>query len=257
MSIAVLKRKTMNGNPRMGPVSGSNNGPIFSLNGTRRNIGRIGEHLAPGAMTGPTSNYSGHIGIHGHESSCCTNDPNVVKPSVMNTRGMLSRRLNCLTGAKPGCINCTNCEAGNPPGGCYNWVKKPLYDGEQGHYTERAVRHHVKGKTGLCVYENKYGPNGLVMDMSCNNRPACLCIHKPAEIWNGVGTAGIWPCKRQNLLNIAKPGIRTVDYGTYMSHMVHPNKCLPQTGHQLKPWLLNSTHGTGCKDVDYTCLPNS
>ena len=37
MSLAVLKRKTSNGNPRIAPISGSNNGTFgFSLNGTRR-----------------------------------------------------------------------------------------------------------------------------------------------------------------------------------------------------------------------------
>ena len=56
MSIAALKRKTLNGNPRLAPISGSNNGKFgFSLNGTRRNVGRVGvTNLAPGAMSGPS-----------------------------------------------------------------------------------------------------------------------------------------------------------------------------------------------------------
>lgn len=132
MSIAALKRKTLNGNPRLAPISGSNNGSFgFSLNGTRRNIGSVGvTNLAPGAQTGPTQmvqstpgNITNNNGIARHLESCCTNDLNVVKPSVINTRGMLSRKLKCLP-AQPDFRNCTNCTSGtNPESGCYNWVQ--------------------------------------------------------------------------------------------------------------------------------------
>lgn len=137
MSIAALKRKTLNGNPRLAPISGSNNGSFgFSLNGTRRNIGRVGvTNLAPGAQTGPTQmvestpgNITNNNGIAGHSESCCTNDLNIVKPSVINTRGMLSRKLKCLP-AQPEFRNCTNCTSGtNPESGCYNWVQ-PMNNG--------------------------------------------------------------------------------------------------------------------------------
>lgn len=80
MSIVALKRKTLNGNPRMAPISGCNAGSLgFSLNGTRRNIG----------LVGPTN-----LGSTG--KSCCTNDSNVIKPSVKTTKGMLTvRYINC------------------------------------------------------------------------------------------------------------------------------------------------------------------
>jgi hypothetical protein len=135
MSIAALKRKTLNGNPRLAPISGSNNGPFgFSLNGTRRNVGWVGiTNLAPGAQTGPTqmiesmpNNITDNNAIHGHRSSCCSDCSGcvqLVKPSVINTRGMLSRRLNCLP-PQPEWRTCTNCTKGsNPVTGCYNWVQ--------------------------------------------------------------------------------------------------------------------------------------
>ena len=275
MSIAVLKRKTMNGNPRLAPISGAHNGNFgFSLNGTRRNIGRVGEHLAPGGMTGPisTSTAESYIAdkiyttsrINGHASSCCTNDTAIVKPSVINTRGMLSRRLNCLTAGKEACTNCTSCEVGNPPYGCYNWVKKPLYSGEQGQYIERVIRANFKGKNGIDCHETKYGPNGLFIDLSCN-KPICECIHKSQFITcivcGSEGSApgsqewapGIWPCKRKNLLTMAKPGIRTVDYGTYMHKGLMKKHCLPQTGHYLKPWVMNASKAE-CRNEPSTCI---
>ena len=89
MSIAALKRKTMNGNPRMSPISGSNNGPLgFALNGTRRNSGVVGNTNL--ASDGPNN------------MQCCTNNPNIIKRSVMNTKGMLSSRYdNCTNKCPP------------------------------------------------------------------------------------------------------------------------------------------------------------
>jgi hypothetical protein len=85
MSIAALKRKTMNGNPRMSPISGSNGGPLgFALNGTRRISGVVGNTNL--ASDGPKN------------MQCCTNNSNIIKRSVMNTKGMLSSRYsNCIT----------------------------------------------------------------------------------------------------------------------------------------------------------------
>ena len=88
-----MKRKTLNGNPRLAPVSGSNNGKFgFSLNGTRRGnyMGRE-TNLAPGAQTGPQQMIGSSPskptgpGIYGHPAAVCTNDETVVKTTVINT----------------------------------------------------------------------------------------------------------------------------------------------------------------------------
>ena len=86
----------------------------------------------PGATTFP--------GIHGHPTSCCTNDENVVKPSVINTRGMLSRRINCLPPQPEyrSCTSCTNIAAGNSPSGCYNWVQ-PIDTGLMQNHTQSHI----------------------------------------------------------------------------------------------------------------------
>ena len=56
-------------------------------------------NLAPGAQTGPQQMIGSSPskptgpGIYGHPAAVCTNDETVVKTTVINTRGMLSRRL--------------------------------------------------------------------------------------------------------------------------------------------------------------------
>lgn len=87
MSLATLKKKMMNGNPRMSPLSGQ--GSLgFALNGTLRLSG-----------TGSDINHGLHHQSSGYGQpsvSCCTNDRNIIKKSVMNTRGMLSARAKGL-----------------------------------------------------------------------------------------------------------------------------------------------------------------
>ena len=90
MSLATLKRKTMNGNPRMSPISGTGSGSLgFALNGTRRIKGVVGH-----TNLGPKGNSNG--------ISCCSEDNSVIKPSVKNTKGMISVRYSgILHGQNP------------------------------------------------------------------------------------------------------------------------------------------------------------
>ena len=85
MSIATLRKKTMNGNPRISPISG-NSESAFSINGTRRNSGNVGK-----------TNLARNLN-YGENSKTCTNDSNIIKSSVINTKGMLaSKKKNCST----------------------------------------------------------------------------------------------------------------------------------------------------------------
>tara|TARA_Y100001980_G_C14529614_1_gene305432 strand:+ start:751 stop:1425 length:675 start_codon:yes stop_codon:yes gene_type:complete len=80
MSIVVLKKKVNNGgNPRNSPISG-NSTLGFALNGTRRIGPQIYVNL--GNYYYPNPEYI----------NTCINNPNVIKKSVMNTKGMLSSR---------------------------------------------------------------------------------------------------------------------------------------------------------------------
>ena len=122
MSIATLKRKTLNGNPRMAPISG--NRPLgFALNGTRRITG----------VVGPTN--LGHTGKYSNsccnETLCSNENCNIVKPSVKNTKGMLSVRYNGLS-----CNN--NCPK--------IWVQ-PMDTGDIKHHTQGQ---YISSKSAEC-----------------------------------------------------------------------------------------------------------
>ena len=108
MSIATLKKKTKN---QYNALSvGSKNG--FSLNGTHRNQGYIGQStqsrfLSRTLMKGNT--IRGHGGCCGQypiynivqTSVRSTEDPNVVKPSVLNTMGMISTKYRWIRRPQP------------------------------------------------------------------------------------------------------------------------------------------------------------
>ena len=84
MSIAILKRKTfLGGNPRISPISG-NTKLGFALNGTLRIGPQIGVNLGS-SFFDSTNNLEQTCG---KEKVNCSNDKNIIKPSVKNTRGM-------------------------------------------------------------------------------------------------------------------------------------------------------------------------
>jgi len=108
MSIATLKKKTMN---QYNTLSVGTKGG-FSLNGTHRSQGYIGQStqsrfLSRTLMKGDT--------VRGH-GACCgkypttnivqtsvksTENPNVVKPSVLGTRGMISKKYRWVLRPQP------------------------------------------------------------------------------------------------------------------------------------------------------------
>ena len=318
MSLAVLKRKTFTNNPREAPISGKAGGSNFgfSLNGTRRgnHMGRE-TNLAPGAMTGSPqliastpSNPTGP-GLYGHPASVCTNDPTVVKTTVMNTRGMLARKLRGIERIPPmaplrtqvNCIsqhpNSCGCSMGDiieeaqPYISCsdkqincvgpltQNWVKHPsIPNGNQGEYIHRIVRvggrhrphkgpclHSTKSYNGIigildaealeAIQTNSQGcstngrlPKNVVNELVKSNSImpfTSLCermnVNIPVEYRNCSNRTPVrgiesWRTNyrsRRNTFPITKPGINTVDYGTYLRRGLLVNNCLPSKGHNM------------------------
>lgn len=324
MSLAVLKKKTLNGNPRQAPISGSNNGKFgFSLNGTRRgnHMGRE-TNLAPGPMTGPSQmiptspSYPTGPGIYGHVASVCTNDPTVVKTTVMNTRGMLAKRLRGIERIPPMAPsrnqNVSDCGMGDiisepdtywssckDNGFCtgpltVNWVKDSnVPNGNQKEYIERIVK--VNGRTSSkTACESTKSFNGVlgVLDASglvaIQNLPQGSSTNgklSETELESLVNSKSIMPftslCSRlneklpENLRNnlnrtpvsgienwkstgrssgnkcpVSKPGISTVDYGTYISKRLLSKNYLPPQLECNKP-QPNPNLAVSCSKTAY------
>ena len=83
MSIAVLKKKAFTNNPREAPLSGRTG---FSLHGTLR-----GNYIGEGNLAF-RNKHKNKTGV-AYSTAVCNNDPAVLKTTVMNTRGMLSKKL--------------------------------------------------------------------------------------------------------------------------------------------------------------------
>jgi hypothetical protein len=313
MSLAVLKRKTLTNNPREAPISGIAGGSRFgfSLNGTRRGncIGRE-TNLAPGAMTGPSQIIESSPtkptgpGIYGRPSSVCTNDPTVVKTTVMNTKGMLAKKLRGIERIPPmaplRAIIPENCKGNSNASGCtmgriigpapeyipcskknwsnhtcvgpltQNWVKNPIVPHRsQSIYIETIVK--INGKsTGKSGCDSTKSFNGIIGILDFSGLEAIINIPQGCRTSGKISqdqldilinNKSIIPfdtlCNRRNKLlpvylrncgkftpisgiesfqqtktvtkvgHFTKPGINTVDYGTYISRRLKINNYLP------------------------------
>jgi len=112
MSVATLKKKTFRGgNPRVDPISGVGN-KGFSLNGSLRNIGGVGQFRMVSNVTRTLFRGNTPVGWGGccgtypqyiaNSGNCSTNDSSIVKLSTKNTKGMLDEKyLGILHGAYP------------------------------------------------------------------------------------------------------------------------------------------------------------
>ena len=156
MSLATLKRKTNNGNPRNAPISGK--GHLgFALNGTLRvpsmgkstNLGRR-QARTPfrgtepmghggvwrGRLNLPTSKVGTYERNLHFSGLCCTkNDDEIVKTSVKNTKGMIETRYSGTLHSAYNKDRITYDEDGNPIVPPINWVQ-PIDNGYQQHHTQ-------------------------------------------------------------------------------------------------------------------------
>tara|TARA_Y100000389_G_scaffold69101_3_gene65724 strand:+ start:2337 stop:3236 length:900 start_codon:yes stop_codon:yes gene_type:complete len=247
MSLSVLKKKTLNGNPRLAPVSGSNNGTFgFSLNGTRR-----GNYINKDSIIAAKGNNCDSKSKDNPlppGTSNCTNDINVVKPTVMNTKGMLAKKLRGF-----GPLNNPDCNVCTGPLSV-NWVKKSsTSDHTQGNYIKNIVS--VNGNkfdaSGCNLFKSYNGILGVLdlegfnainkIPQGCNPSSSLPA----AEMQKLIDNKSIMPnqsmCAHhavKNNLNInlhtrkikcstAKPGITTVDAGDYIKRKLLINKHIP------------------------------
>ena len=113
MSIVALKRKT---GAKYNNVSVSTTG--FSLNGTRRNQGYVGQ-TSHGRALSNSSNM------------CCLNDSSVVKTSAINTNGYISKTYQCILAGADTTVKPDSTQNENTQSAYTNYVaKKAINEGK-------------------------------------------------------------------------------------------------------------------------------
>ena len=187
MSIATLKRKTLNGNPRLAPISGQGSFG-FALNGTLRNVG----------VVGPTN-----LGAKKEEKDfCCTNNSNYIKQSVKNTKGMLAlRKINYLSGECP-----------NP----INWFQ-PIDNGYNKHHTQGQYIERKHTESFIC----NLGLSNESIPGPCKSyeQKGDLCQHNCKS--NYIGTRNLFRG------NYTKSPPVAISHGEYIRTVYLKNKCIP------------------------------
>jgi hypothetical protein len=163
MSLVVLKNKSRR---YKAPVSGIAGGG-FSIVGGRRNQGWVGQdnlarHLIRTPFRGlEPIGYGGKNGkylisiIDG--GPCCTNDPNIIKRSTMNTPGLFATRVKHPTG-----VFHDDCD-----GRCHgDWVKdfEPLNHSQSGHIKR------IKVKTACNRCNKKHDDNLDNISCACRTK---------------------------------------------------------------------------------------
>ena len=168
------KRARNGGNPRLSPISGQGPGG-FSLAGTRRNIGNIGQFRMVSNVTRTFFRGAEPMGSGGccgtyvrnisNSGSCCTNDPNIVKKTVKNTKGMIEDRYK---GTLHGAYSAKKV-MGNEP---INWVQEDdnsyRVTGTQGQLIQAKTQ-----KAGSCVFRYFYEAAYATDFYNCSAHNAC------------------------------------------------------------------------------------
>jgi len=212
MSLATLKRKTNNGNPRNAPISGK--GHLgFALNGTLRvpsmgkstNLGRR-QTRTPFRGTEPMGHGGGWRGrlnlptskvgtyernLHFSGLCCTKNDDEIVKTSVKNTKGMIETRYSGTLHSAYNKERITYDEAGNPIVPPINWVQ-PIDNGYQQHHTQGQYIMAKHANNDSVSHYSLYLENGLLegFKYSCNSGFPCSWFVGSKKMIVGHGVSG-------------------------------------------------------------------
>jgi hypothetical protein len=213
MSIATLKKKTQAKYNNMSVNSTHG----FSLNGTHRNQGYVGQTSLSRSL--PRTLMKGNV-IKGHGGCCGTynvtpivqsgvisqENPNVVKSSVINTRGMIEEYINVLTNVdKPDFKTCPN---------PFNTVKPDVNSNLNSQHD------HIKNVAKAAIK----------CDKNNNANKSCLhvqsCANMSTKNYSNINA---------NLANYAKPEskLSAISQGKYL--LALNNKCIDNEKKNINP----------------------
>jgi len=173
MSIATLKKKTQAEYNRM-----SVNQQQFSLNGTRRSQGYVGQTSLSRSLPRTLMKGSYECGYGGHEGQfiitpivqsgiVSLNNPNVIKPSVKNTLGMIESKYRWIKRPYPNSTTKPDTTLNSNSQGQYTMIKKYQTLQEVNDLRNENIRleNIANGTDRDIVNKKTYGSN----DPFCNN----------------------------------------------------------------------------------------
>jgi len=211
MSIAVLKKKTFNNNPRIAPISGNGQ---FALNGTRRIIG----------VVGPTNLAKKNIKVWENQATslACEANSSTVYLSVKNTKGMLeSKWSRCSV---------PNCNKLKP-------IVQPMDSGNIKLHTQGQYIYH---KRAGCYYNNNDNNN----NKDCSPKTEQIIYEKPClntcePNQNYIGTTKVFKGR------YAKKGKGAISQQDYLNEKYIKSKALLLAPNRLPHFPMNITN-SGC-----------
>ena len=258
MSIVCLKRNARH-NSRVDPISGiGKNG--FSLNGGYRNVGGVGRFRMVSNVSRTPFRGNLPIGSGGccgvydktvcNSGSCGTNDPQIIKNSSVNTKGMINMRYERKWNEYDDEYVCPRVVLNSQYP--YSWTQPGnssyVSTSDQGMYIREKTQ-----KNGMCVFTNKQNSG------SCGNydgtdsgegaEKICNCSGNPKA--NSYFIGGRKVVIKPYAKNFNQPAM---SQGQYIDGGgVAKNNCLPP-GDNKQPFPMNLIHkqgvAAGC-DVNY------
>jgi len=180
----------------------------FSLNGKYRNIGYVGKNslqsIGGSRMKPGTTDYKGSGGCCGNyqnnpspNNQCCLDDSNTVKPSTLNTRGMLANRFRWTKRNIPAEDFQGQAPDNNQIQDIYNnWVS-----GENGNYNiKKSSQQYTENLAATLAYKNRnLNKDSGIVNCALDQNGKCSKGHhiggkyvpaKPyAKLLNVTGTA--------------------------------------------------------------------
>lgn len=229
MSIATLKRKTNygGGSTRNDPISGKGiNG--FSLAGGYRNIGSVGQFRMVSNATRTPFRGNEPIGSGGccgsytnkplNSGYSCTNNSDIIKPSSLNTKGMISTKYRWIKSKYP------------------NYWVQPIENESNPLYSQGLYIANVTNKVGGCV-------RGSSFISEPENTQAIPCKGQKCVYY--IGTKKYIRRPYSKVLNN-----EAISQGQYIeTGGVAKNNCLPTPLNQ-QPFPM-SVNNNGC-DINFT-----
>jgi hypothetical protein len=221
----------------------------FSLNGKYRNIGRVGKNslqsIGGSRMKPGTTNYKGSGGCCGGyknnpspNNQCCLDDSNTVKPSTLNTRGMLANRFRWTKRNIPAEDFKENGALSAPDNNQIQDIYNNWVSGENGNYNiKKSSQQYTENLAATLAYKNRnLNKDSGIVNCALDQNGKCSKGHH-------IGGKYVPAKPYAKLLNVTGTASRAIEgaianraslfpkgYNKPFPYDPQPNQCVPRAG---------------------------